>query len=53
MALEPVAVRPDGYAASIVAAIERVLAEPELRTGDLGGKADTATCGKAIADALG
>ena len=40
-------------AASIVAAIERVLAEPELRTADLGGKADTATCGKAIADALG
>ncbi|WP_339949192.1 tartrate dehydrogenase [uncultured Albimonas sp.] len=40
-------------AAEIVAAIERVLAEPALRTRDLGGEADTQTCGKAIADALG
>lgn len=40
-------------AAEIVAAIERVLAEPALRTRDLGGQADTETCGKAIADALG
>ena len=39
-------------AASILAAIERVLAEPALRTRDLGGSADTETCGKAIADAL-
>nr|WP_265502955.1 tartrate dehydrogenase [Paracoccus beibuensis] len=39
-------------AAGIVAAIERVLAEPALRTRDLGGAADTVTCGKAIADAL-
>ena len=39
-------------AASIVAAIERVLAEPKLRTRDLGGTADTRTCGKAIADAI-
>ncbi|MGB8623051.1 MAG: tartrate dehydrogenase [Paracoccaceae bacterium] len=40
-------------AAGIVKAIEDVLAEPALRTGDLGGKADTGTCGKAVADALG
>ena len=39
-------------AAGIVNAIERILAEPALRTRDLGGKADTVTCGKAIADAL-
>jgi len=39
-------------AAGIVTAIERVLAEPALRTRDLGGKADTVACGKAIADAL-
>ncbi|HWL67236.1 MAG TPA: tartrate dehydrogenase [Geminicoccus sp.] len=39
-------------AAAIVAAIERVLAEPALRTRDLGGKADTRTCGQAIADAI-
>ncbi|WP_108661226.1 tartrate dehydrogenase [Acuticoccus kandeliae] len=40
-------------AASILTGIERVLAEPALRTRDLGGKADTETCGKAVADALG
>ena len=40
-------------AAAILRAIERVLAEPALRTRDLGGKADTQTCGKAIADAIG
>lgn len=40
-------------AAGIVTAIERVLAEPGLRTPDLGGKADTIACGKAVADALG
>ena len=39
-------------AASIVSGIERVLAERTLRTGDLGGNADTATCGKAVAEAL-
>ena len=40
-------------AADIVSAIERVLVEQPLRTRDLGGPADTETCGKAIADALG
>ncbi|OCX65626.1 tartrate dehydrogenase [Thioclava sp. SK-1] len=39
--------------AEIVTAIERVLCEPALRTRDLGGTADTITCGKAVADALG
>jgi tartrate dehydrogenase/decarboxylase/D-malate dehydrogenase len=39
-------------AASILRAIETVLVEPELRTGDLKGKASTEHCGKAIADAL-
>jgi tartrate dehydrogenase/decarboxylase/D-malate dehydrogenase len=43
---------PDA-AASIVKSIERVLAEPKLRTRDLGGAADTASCGKAVAAALG
>ncbi|MEJ6388179.1 tartrate dehydrogenase [Gymnodinialimonas ulvae] len=38
--------------AAIVTAIERVLAEDALRTPDLGGPADTATCGAAIADAV-
>ena len=37
---------------AIVAAIERVLAEEGLRTRDLGGPADTKTCGAAIADAV-
>jgi len=37
---------------AIMRAIETVLAEPALRTGDLGGRADTAACGRAIADAL-
>jgi len=37
---------------AVVKAIERVLAEPKLRTGDLKGKADTVTAGKAVADAL-
>ncbi len=40
-------------AAAIVKAIEKVLAEPMLRTRDLGGPADTSTCGNAVADALG
>jgi len=39
-------------ARSIVGAIERVLAEKTLRTRDLGGNADTAACGKAVADAI-
>ncbi len=37
---------------AIVAAIEKVLSEPKLRTRDLKGPADTVACGKAIADAL-
>ena len=36
----------------IVAAIETVLGEKDLRTRDLGGPADTRTCGSAIADAV-
>jgi tartrate dehydrogenase/decarboxylase/D-malate dehydrogenase len=39
-------------AARIVAGIERVLSEQTLRTRDLGGKADTVACGKAVADAI-
>ncbi|MBU1258415.1 MAG: tartrate dehydrogenase [Alphaproteobacteria bacterium] len=39
-------------AAVIMGAVETVLAEPALRTGDLKGKASTEECGKAIADAL-
>ncbi|MEQ1937202.1 tartrate dehydrogenase [Mesorhizobium sp. CN5-321] len=39
-------------AAAIVTAIETVLAEPAARTRDLGGPADTAACGKAVAGAL-
>lgn len=39
-------------AVDIVRAIERVLAEPRLRTRDLGGRADTETCGKAVAQAV-
>ncbi|MDA7946802.1 MAG: tartrate dehydrogenase [Hyphomicrobiaceae bacterium] len=39
-------------AAAIVKAIETVLAEEKLRTRDLGGPADTVTCGKAVADAV-
>jgi tartrate dehydrogenase/decarboxylase/D-malate dehydrogenase len=39
-------------ARAIVDAIEKVLAEPKLRTRDLKGPADTVTCGKAVADAL-
>ena len=38
--------------AAIVTAIERVLSEEALRTPDLGGKADTKSCGAAVADAL-
>ena len=39
-------------AGAIVKAIETVLAQEGLRTRDLGGKADTVTCGKAIAEAI-
>lgn len=39
-------------AAAIVSAIESVLADPKLRTRDLGGRATTCECGTAIADAL-
>lgn len=39
-------------AAAIVLAIETVLAQSELRTRDLGGPADTVTCGSAIAEAV-
>ena len=39
-------------ASAVVGAIERVLGEKELRTRDLGGPADTETCGKAVADAV-
>jgi isocitrate/isopropylmalate dehydrogenase len=34
-------------------AIETVLANGEGRTADLKGRADTRTCGKAVAEALG
>jgi tartrate dehydrogenase/decarboxylase/D-malate dehydrogenase len=37
---------------AIVAAIQKVLPEPELRTRDLQGTADTVGCGKAVAAAL-
>ena len=40
-------------AREIVSGIERVLAERTLRTRDLGGNADTVTCGKNVADAIG
>ncbi|HRK18588.1 MAG TPA: tartrate dehydrogenase [Hyphomicrobiaceae bacterium] len=39
-------------AKAIVRAIEEVLAKPEYRTRDLGGKTNTVGCGKAIADAI-
>jgi len=39
-------------AAAVVAAIETVLANPATRTRDLGGQADTVTCGTAIRDAV-
>jgi tartrate dehydrogenase/decarboxylase/D-malate dehydrogenase len=39
-------------AAAIVSAIEAVLAQQSLRTGDLGGPADTKTCGAAVVDAV-
>jgi tartrate dehydrogenase/decarboxylase/D-malate dehydrogenase len=39
-------------ARGILKAIEQVLAQEGLRTRDLGGTADTETCGKAVAEAL-
>lgn len=39
-------------AAAVVRAIETVLAQDELRTRDLGGKADTQGCGQAVASAI-
>jgi tartrate dehydrogenase/decarboxylase/D-malate dehydrogenase len=39
-------------ARSIVSAIERSLAEPALRTADLGGAANTEACGRGIASAI-
>jgi tartrate dehydrogenase/decarboxylase/D-malate dehydrogenase len=40
-------------AKAIVTAIEKVLSQDKLRTRDLKGSANTVTCGKAVADALG
>jgi tartrate dehydrogenase/decarboxylase/D-malate dehydrogenase len=40
-------------AAAIMRAIESVLSSPSGRTADLKGSADTAACGKAVADAIG
>ena len=40
-------------AADIVTAVEHALAEPKLRTRDLGGRANTRDCGVAVARALG
>jgi len=37
---------------AILKAIETVLSEEKLRTRDIGGKADTTACGRAVADAL-
>ncbi len=39
-------------AAAIVSAVEAVLADTSTRTADLGGTADTQTCGRAIAEAV-
>jgi tartrate dehydrogenase/decarboxylase/D-malate dehydrogenase len=39
-------------AAAILAAVERALAEPRLRTRDLGGSADTVSAGKAVVEML-
>jgi tartrate dehydrogenase/decarboxylase / D-malate dehydrogenase len=38
--------------ADILQAIEHVVAEPALRTRDLGGRADTKTCGDAVVRAI-
>ena len=39
-------------AAAILRAIETILDRPDLRTRDMGGSADTVTCGSAIAEAV-
>ncbi|GAA4835798.1 tartrate dehydrogenase [Saccharopolyspora rosea] len=39
-------------AAAVLRAVEEVLADPAVRTPDLGGTATTETCGRAIADAV-
>ncbi|MCY0097003.1 tartrate dehydrogenase [Hoeflea ulvae] len=39
-------------ASAVVAAIESVLSDPERRTSDLGGEADTRGCGDAVLEAL-
>ncbi len=39
-------------AAALLSAIETGLADPGARTADIGGRADTATAGRAIADAI-
>lgn len=39
-------------AQGVMSAVEAVLTDPAFRTGDLGGTADTVTCGKAIAAAV-
>jgi tartrate dehydrogenase/decarboxylase/D-malate dehydrogenase len=39
-------------AAAILRAIEAILVEANLRTPDLGGPANTISCGTAIADAV-
>ena len=39
-------------AAAVIAAIEAVIADPASRTRDMGGRASTAECGEAIAQAL-
>ena len=42
---------PDA-AAAVIEAIETVISDPASRTKDMGGKATTAECGEAIAQAL-
>ncbi len=41
-----------GAAAAVMRAIEQVLADPALRTRDLGGRANTRECGQAVVDAV-
>jgi tartrate dehydrogenase/decarboxylase/D-malate dehydrogenase len=45
--------RENDAAEAIVDGIARVLSERTLRTRDLGGNADTKTCGEAVAEAIG
>ena len=49
-------IRDSGFAEAatcITDAIDAALAQPALRTADLGGNATTESCGKAIADMIG